>query len=116
MKIIKQNDKNIAVINKQNKINNKNDILDLLADAYYLHNANAIIVYQESLHEDFFNLKTGFAGEILQKFSNSQVRLAIIGDFSLYNSKSLNSFITECNRGNLVYFTKDLNEAITSLS
>ncbi|MCK7528774.1 MAG: DUF4180 domain-containing protein [Ignavibacteriales bacterium] len=30
---------------------------------------------------DFFDLKTGIAGEILQKFSTYNVRLAILGDF-----------------------------------
>jgi hypothetical protein len=32
-------------------------------------------------------LKTGLAGEILQKFSTYNMRLGIVGDFSAYTSK-----------------------------
>ena len=51
------------------------------------------------------------AGDILQKFSNYKMRLAIIGSFS-YESKSLKDFIYECNKGKLVNFVKTLSEAL----
>ena len=38
------------------------------------------------------------AGEILQKFSNYRVRLAIVGDFTPYSSKSIKDFIYESNK------------------
>ncbi len=52
----------------------------------------------------FFNLKTGIAGEILQKFSTYDVKLAIVGDFSEFGSKSLNDFIHESNRTGRIRF------------
>jgi spore coat polysaccharide biosynthesis predicted glycosyltransferase SpsG len=66
---------------------------------------------KETLGEDFFKLRTGVAGELLQKCSNFRIRLAIVGDFSEYTSKSLRDFIYESNKGNLVYFTNDLDSA-----
>ena len=45
------------------------------------------------------------------KCSNFRIRLAIVGDFSEYTSKSLEDFIYESNKGNLVYFTNDLDSA-----
>jgi hypothetical protein len=97
------------------KINLTQDAIDLIAETSS-NNCNRIIIREANLHKDFFNLKTGLAGDILQKFSNYGVRLAIIGDFDKYNSKSLRDFIRECNRGKLIYFTDNHASAISRLS
>jgi hypothetical protein len=67
------------------------------------------------LNPDFFDLKTGFAGEILQKFSTYGLKLAIIGNFQRYKSESLKAFIFESNRGGRVQFRNNLDEAIKNL-
>jgi hypothetical protein len=87
------------------------DILDLIADIGQ-NDCNSLIIYKYNLTEEFFDLKTKIAGEILQKISNYRCRLAIIGDFSGYTSKSLNDFIRECNRGRTVAFCDDLETAL----
>jgi hypothetical protein len=74
-----------------------------------------LILYEEIVHPDFFDLKTKLAGEILQKCSNYQFRLAIVGDFSKYKSKSLRDFIYEINKGKLVAFTHNLESALNWL-
>ncbi|MDO4771844.1 DUF4180 domain-containing protein, partial [Porphyromonas sp.] len=61
---------------------------------------------------DFFDLKTKIAGDILQKFSQYQMPLVIVGDFSKYKSKSLNDFIFECNKGKQINFVRDLGSAL----
>jgi len=96
-------------------ISNPEEILDLLVEAGY-QDSNALIIYSESLHENFFNLKTGLAGEILQKFSNYRMRLSIIGDFSEYKSKSLQDFIRESNRTGIISFAGSLDEALSKLN
>jgi len=68
------------------------------------------------LHRDFFDLKTGLAGEILQKFSNYRVKLAIVGDFEEVKSKSLRDFIRESNRGRTVNFVNSVEEAVERLT
>ena len=83
---------------------------DLLGNADYL-GANKVIISESNLNPQFFDLKTGLAGEILQKISNYHMKLAIIGEFKKYNSKSLNAFITECNRGNQIFFVPDIEAA-----
>jgi len=47
----------------------------------------------------------------LQKFSTYNGRLAIIGDFSKYDSKSLKDFIFESNKGRRVNFVGTTDEA-----
>src|SRR5215217_59987 len=66
----------------------------LLADLYY-QGYDIIAIRAEHLHGDFFDLKTGMAGEVMQKCSNQRIRLAIIGDFSNVTSKSLRDLIYE---------------------
>ena len=89
-------------------------MLDIIADAGY-HDCDRLIIYEESLHQDFFDLKTGLAGEILQKFSNYRVKLVIVGDFTNVKSKSLGDFIRESNRGRTVNFVNSVEEAVGKL-
>ena len=52
---------------------------------------------------------------ILQKFVTYQMRIAIIGDFSVYSSKSLRDFIYESNKGQHIFFLSDERQAIDQL-
>jgi hypothetical protein len=91
------------------------DVLDLMGDMAE-ENSTRLIIREENLNADFFRLYTGFAGEILQKFSNYSCRLAIIGGFSKYKSKNLQDFIHESNKGSMIFFVDNLNTAISVLS
>ena len=107
---------NIVILNKDEKISTAQDILDIMASSQYQCNCIGMILYKESLEESFFDLKTGFAGEVLQKFSNYRMRLAIVGDFSVYKSKALRDFIYESNKGRLVFFKSSLEAALNALA
>ncbi len=96
-------------------INEPQDALDLLATIMHMHDCNTILISESSITKSFFDLKTGIAGEILQKFSNYQMKIAIVGDFSIYNSKSLKDFIFESNKGSQVLFLSSQEEAIDRL-
>jgi hypothetical protein len=64
------------------------------------------------LTDDFFRLSTRLAGEVLQKFVNYQLRVAIVGDMSRWTAQSgpLRDFVSESNRGHSVWFVADLEE------
>lgn len=109
------NEHKIAVVDSPGlKIETGQEALDLMANAGYL-GARAIILPAENLSGDFFDLKTGVAGDILQKFSNYRMKLAITGSFEGYQSRSLAAFIRESNRGNLVFFVPDMETALDYL-
>jgi len=90
------------------------DVLDIFGDLM-AQDCERIIIYERNLHADFFDLKTRLAGEILQKFSNYRVKLAIVGDFSKYQSRSLQDFIFESNKSNYVFFTDSFSSAVKRL-
>lgn len=74
-----------------------------------------MIVRKMNVTEDFFDLKTRIAGEILQKYTNYKMKLAIVGDFGVYASKSLRDFIFESNKGTQVFFLPDEKAALEKL-
>lgn len=116
IKLIDSNDIIIAeIISNTIAINNTQDALDILANCAY-QGADRVIIYQENITDDFFDLKTTLAGDVLQKFSNYRMKLAIVGDFSKYSSKSLRDFIYESNKGGRVNFVSTKDEAITALT
>ena len=89
--------------------------LDLIAAMYYEHGCAAAALNKEAVAEDFFRLSTGLAGDIAQKFANYHFRLALIGDFSAYESRSFADFMRESNRGRHLYFCRDEREALDKL-
>lgn len=96
-------------------INNLDDGLQIMVDCA-AQEAYKAILYQENISADFFELKTKLAGDILQKYTQYDFDIAIVGDFSVYNSKSLNDFIYESNKGRKINFVATRDEAITKLS
>jgi len=91
------------------------DGLDLLGSLYY-QGFDGIILHKKNITPDFFDLKNGIAGEVLQKFSNYRVPLVVIGDFSQYTSKSMKDFIYESNNGRQVSFLPTLESALQRLN
>jgi len=91
------------------------DGLELLGNLYY-QNIDRVILHAKDLTPDFFDLKNGMAGEILQKFSNYHVTLSVVGDFSKYEKQSTRDFIRECNSGNQVSFVATTEDAIQMLT
>ena len=96
-------------------INTTSDGLNLLGNLYY-QGFDKIIIHEKNITPNFFDLKNGIAGEILQKFSNYRVRLAIVGDFSKYTGKSINDLMYESNKGRQINFMASQLEAIKVLS
>lgn len=91
------------------------DAVDLLGNCYYTGIKN-IILKKEHFSPDFYDLKSGLAGDILQKFSNYNISLTIIGDFKNIESKGLKDFIYESNKTgniNFVESIKALSQLIT---
>ncbi|OLT23902.1 alpha/beta hydrolase [Actinomadura sp. CNU-125] len=85
------------------------DALDLIGAAFL--GAELVAVPARRLDERFFALGTRFAGEIMQKFVNYRIRLAIVGDISahLETSSALRALVAESNTGGHVWFVPDLD-------
>lgn len=87
------------------------DAADLIAEAKSAGATIATIPIQR-LTPEFFQLKTGVAGEIVQKFVIYGLTVAILGDTRELEagSKPLHDFIYESNRRGSVWFLRDQQE------
>lgn len=70
------------------------------------------IIRRENMHPDFYDLKTGFAGALLQKCATYFKRLAIIGDFSGISSRAFNDFRYESNKTGQVVLVNTVEDAL----
>lgn len=117
MKIELLKGKEIAIVSSNEKIiTDTQSALDLVMTVKYETGTNKIIMEKRNIAAEFFVLSSGMAGEILQKFINYHIKIAIYGDYSKYTSKPLKDFIYESNKGKDVFFVATLDEAIDMLT
>ncbi len=98
------------------QLTDEQSALDLIGSVNYLYQSNRIVAPKEAIADSFFELRTGVAGAILQKFINYDAKLAIVGDFSNVASRALRDFIYECNNGRDIFFVATEEEALKKLS
>ncbi|MFC4497690.1 DUF4180 domain-containing protein [Streptomyces ovatisporus] len=93
------------------------DALDCIGDAMY-QGAQWVVVPAGRFDDTFFELRTRLAGEIIQKFVNYRMGLAVIGDISRHTeaSSALRDFVRECNGGRQTWFLGDVEELRQRLS
>lgn len=109
LSIKKINAKDIAVLESNSQLKTIQDFVDLVGNVFY-YGVDQVLVSKNQLPCDFFDLKTRFAGEVLQKFSTYNQNLAIVGDFSEIKSNSLKAFIIESNLVGRIRFIKDVSQ------
>jgi hypothetical protein len=99
------------------KLRNDRDAVDLIGEALQMR-ASCVAIPVERFEEDFFRLRTGAAGAIVQKFVQYRRRLAIVGDVSPYctASTAFADFVRETNRGRDIWFVRDVTELETRLA
>jgi hypothetical protein len=95
-------------------ISSPQDILDLLVWGME-NNIDLFLLNESDLARDFFELRTGLAGDILQKISNYGVRVAIVGSFATIRNRRFRELMFESNKGTLVRFASTKDEALSWL-
>ncbi|MFI2508207.1 DUF4180 domain-containing protein [Streptomyces sp. NPDC018972] len=90
------------------KLSGGDTALDLIGDAMGCH-AEVVAVPVERVADEFFALRSGVAGDVVQKFVNYRLRLVIVGDIVSHvaDSDALRDFVREANRGTQMWFVAD---------
>jgi hypothetical protein len=83
-----------------------------VAAAAFEGNAGFIAIAVDRLDPAFFDLRTGVAGEIVQKLVNYRLRLAVVGEIGepAASSRAFAAFVREGNRGQGPWFVASLAE------
>ncbi len=92
-------------------LDNDRAVMDLIGEAM-ANSAELVVIPVGRFSPSFFELRTRLAGDLLQKFINYRLRLAIVGDLSkmLSESEALQAFISESNRGAQIWFLSCTDE------
>jgi hypothetical protein len=87
------------------------EAVQLIAQAHYEHQAEWVAFTPEQLGDEFFELRTGRAGAIAQKFVDYRMGLAVVGDIAgkVAASTPLADWVRESNRGRSLWFVPDLD-------
>jgi hypothetical protein len=82
---------------------------DLIAEAMS-QGARVLVVPAARLDDAFFQLRSGLAGEILQKAANYRKKIAVIGDVSRHTeaSNAFRDLVVESKRSATFFFEPDL--------
>ncbi len=93
------------------------DAVDLLGGLYGLE-VRWVAIPSSRLADDFFRLRTGVAGAIVQKLVGYRLKVAIVGDISAHTAVSgpLRDWVRESNRGTDVWFVSDVHELAERLA
>jgi len=75
-----------------------------------------LILHQDNLCPEMWEVSNGLAEAILKNFSDSAVEVAIVGDFDQNRSKDLRAFIEKTNLGNQTMFVGNVELARMRLS
>ncbi|GIH22199.1 hypothetical protein Aph01nite_05090 [Acrocarpospora phusangensis] len=86
----------------------EHDAVDLIGEAFG-QQADVVAIPAQRLDDAFFQLRTGLAGTIMQKFVTYRLLLVITGDITHHTATStaLRDFIRETNKGDQVWFLQD---------
>ncbi|MEQ8267571.1 MAG: DUF4180 domain-containing protein [Parvibaculum sp.] len=81
------------------------DFLSLALSA----NAELLVLPVRRIDGKFFDLRSGIAGRVVQKFVTYGVRLVIMGDISEWTgrSRAFRDFVYEANKGGAFWFVAD---------
>jgi len=82
------------------------DLIALCGEA----GTNRLILFADNLSQEFFDLKTGLAGAVFQKFSNYRVKCAIVISPSLDKGR-FHEMLIEMNRQHSFHFFSKAEEA-----
>jgi hypothetical protein len=84
------------------------DLVDLVGEALGA-GAELIVIPTDALDPAFFELRSGLAGELVQKCVTYGLRLAIVGPLpdAARASRAFRAFVSESNRGSQVRFALD---------
>lgn len=82
----------------QDRLESEQDALDLVA-ACGENDTQLLMLMGDNLADDFFRLRTGLAGDVLQKFVNYYIRAVAVVPKDLASRGKFGEMATETNRG-----------------
>jgi Domain of unknown function (DUF4180) len=88
------------------------DSLQTIADAIgKCYGADGLLITEKELSPEFFSLRTGIAGELFQKCTNYQIRLAIVLQNPTAYGERFSELLYEHKKHPMIRFFNSVDEA-----
>jgi DNA-binding PadR family transcriptional regulator len=100
----------LELISTVKPLDTEQDMLDLISLCGE-NEINMLLIHGSCLSEDFYNLKTGVAGAMLQKLVNYYIKAAVVITDKSGLSKRFTELISEANQGSQYCFPSSVGEA-----
>ncbi len=97
------------------KITSERDAVDLVG-ACGENGVDRLLFYANNLTDDFYNLRTRLAGDVLQKFINYHIISAVVLTPELVGNGRFSEMVWEANRGRQFHVAYDREEAVKWLT
>ena len=75
-------------------------------EACLSHRSDALLLREADLPEEFFDLSTGVAGEVLQRLANYRIRLAVVASLERFSPRFADLLAEERTRGRFAVFAE----------
>ncbi|MCI8483966.1 MAG: DUF4180 domain-containing protein [Lachnospiraceae bacterium] len=97
--IAKENGRYLDCTSFTGVLSSEKDAIDLVS-ACFSNDTGSLLLHERSVSPDFFNLRTGLAGAVLNKFQTYNIKTAlIIQDMELLEGR-FGEMVMESNKGN----------------
>ncbi len=97
--VISNGDSYLECVPTERWIQREADALDLIA-ACIENDTSQLMLHAGCLSEDFYRLRTGLAGAVLQKFTDYHIRVAAVIPSEIASQGHFSEMVSEANRGN----------------
>ena len=92
------------------RLNRPADVLELVGSG-----TDRAVIHEQQINPEFFDLSTGFAGEVVQKCQNYGMRMAVVLEPGKARSTHFQQFAGESNRQNRFVFVASVAEGLERL-
>ena len=99
-KVVEHGDgKYVEVISRETPLRTEQDAVDLVALCME-NDSSLLLLHSQALEEDFFKLRTGIAGQMIQKWINYHVKTAAVAPKELIQRGKFKEMALEANKSN----------------
>lgn len=98
-------------------LGSEQDAVDLIGLAFS-EEANVVVVPADRVVPDFYTLSTRILGDVVRKFQQYRIRLAVVGDITKYtaSSEAFRAYVHETNKGRDIWFLQTEEELSAKLA
>ena len=91
-------------------------VLDLMDDIAANHQVTRVLMDRSLIDEGFFDLKSGFADQLIQQVNHHQMKLALTGSFNTVEALAMKAYLLKRKLKNTAFFTPDRSKALAWLA